>query len=246
MKNKLNLSIDLRIVCLLLLIIIVATLAIWRPWQASGVSERTISVTGTGKVTATPDIYQFNPSYQKPTTDELNSTITTITNKLKELGVKEKDIQLQSNAYGESKPLTDKRIDIAPAPEQQGSTAYLTIKVPNKELAQKVQDFIVTSGAEGQITPQPAFSEEKQKQLKEEARDKAIDDAKAQASKTANNLSAKLGRVVEVKDSTEFGSVYPYQEGRSMMTAQDTASTLPIFSGEQSVTFAVQVTFEIK
>lgn len=246
MKNKLNLSLDLRIVCILLLVVIGAMLAVWRPWQTSSVSDRTISVTGTGKVTATPDIYQFNPSYQKPTTEELNSTVTTVTDKLKELGVKEKDIQLQSNAYGEPQPLNDKKTGIAPAPEQQGSSAYLTIKVPNKELAQKVQDYIVTSGAEGQITPQPAFSDEKQKQLKEEARDKAIDDAKAQASKTAASLGAKLGRVVEVKDSTEFGGIYPLQEGRSMVTAQDTASTLPIFSGEQNVTFAVQVTFEIK
>ena len=245
MKNKLNLSLDLRIVCMLLVVIILAMTAMWRPWQNSGVSDRTISVTGTGKITAQPDTYQFNPSYQKPTTGELITVITTVTNKLKELGVAEKDIQLQSNAYTDPQPLGDK-VMTAPAPEQVGSTAYLTIKVPNKELAQKVQDYITTTGAEGQLTPQPTFSDEKQKELKDQARAKAIDDAKAQASKTANNLGAKLGRVVEVKDSTEFGGIYSLEAGSSRGTAQDTVTTLPIFPGEQNITFAVQVTFEIK
>lgn len=219
-------------------------LAFWRPWQVNGVSDRTITVTGTGKITAQPDTYQFNPSYQKPTTAELNTVVNDVTNKLKELGVKEKDIQLQASAYDDPKPLGDKMI--APAPDQSGTSAYLTIKVDSKELAQKVQDYITSSGAQGQLTPQPAFSVDKQKQLKEEARDKAIDDAKAQASKTANNLDTKLGRVVEIKDSTEFGGVYPLAAESARGATMDAGSKLPVFSGEQEITFAVLVTFEIK
>lgn len=236
MNNKLTFSIDLRVVCVLLLVIIVAMLGFWRPWQADAASDRKITVSGTGKVTTAPDIYQFNPSYQKPTTEELNSTVTTVTDKLKELGVEEKDIQVQSNAY--------RTLEISPIPDQEGTYAYLTIKVDNKELAQKVQDYIATSGATGQLTAYPSFSDEKQRQLKEEARDKAIEDAKSKGDKTAKQVDAKLGKVIEVKDKeNNFGNIME----RGQSDAKSSASpSMAIYAGEQDVTFSVEVIFQIK
>jgi hypothetical protein len=217
---------------------------LWRPWQADSASGRSVTVTGTGKVTAQPDYYQFNPSYQKATTNELSAQLSAVTAKLKELGVQDKDIQLQGNAYSNPQPLGDKTTLLAP--DNQTNYAYLTIKVSNKELAQKVQDYIATTGAQGQLTPSPSFSDEKQKQLKDQARDKAISDAKAQADKTAKNLGAKLGRVIEIKDSGETNDIFPMDASSSRAATQETKSSLPIFSGEQDVSFTVQATFEIK
>jgi uncharacterized protein YggE len=105
MKNKLSLSVDLRILCVVLVLIIATMFALWRPWQDSG-SSRRVTVTGTAKVTAEPDNYQFNPSYQKTTTEELNTQLNSVTTKLKELGVASKDITVQSSAYNNPQPLT--------------------------------------------------------------------------------------------------------------------------------------------
>jgi uncharacterized protein len=239
MKNKLSVNIDLRILCVVLVLIIAAMFALWRPWQNNN-SHRTITVTGTAKITAEPDKYQFNPSYQKTTTDELNAQLATVTTKLKELGVEAKNITVQSSSYGNAQPLTSY------TPEKQSTYAYLTIQVSNKDLAQKVQDYIATTGAQGQLTSSPSFSDDKQKQLTEQARDKAIADAKAQAGKTAENIDAKLGKVIEVKDSDNNSGPITIQNGVARGVNLDAKASSPIYAGQQDITFTVQVTFEIK
>lgn len=251
MKNKLILTLDLRVVCVVLVLVVFGMLATWRPWQDSTAVTRTISVTGTGKVTAEPDYYQFNPTYQNSNADtaaaisELNAHLKTVTDKLKELGVQDKDIQVQSSSYDAPKPASAEYLI---APVQSATSAYLTIKVPNKELAQKVQDYLATTDATGQSTPYPSFSDDRQKELKSQAREKAIADAKTQAEKTAQNLGAKLGKVVEVKDSADT-TIFPYQDSVSSSSAEparDIATSLPIYPGEQDVSFTVQTVFEIK
>jgi uncharacterized protein YggE len=240
MKNKFSLTIDLRILCVVLVLIIATMFALWRPWQDSG-SNRRVTVTGTAKVTAEPDNYQFNPSYQKTTTEELNTQLNSVTTKLKELGVASKDITVQSSAYNNPQPLTTY------VPDRQSTYAYLTIKVTNKDLAQKVQDYIATTGAQGQLTSSPSFSDDKQKQLTDQAREKAIADARVQAGKTAKNLDAKLGKVIEIKDAddTSNGPIN-IQNGLAAGANLDAKASTPIYAGQQDVTFTVQVTFELK
>lgn len=242
MNQKLTLSLDLRLVCAALLAIIAVMLGLWQPWD-SNTARRTISVTGTGKITATPDNYQFNPSFQKATSAELNAQVAAVTARLKELGVAEKDISLQSSSFSAPKTM------IAPAPEQDANYAYITIKVSTKELAQKVQDYITTTDAEGQLTPYPNFSDDKLKQLQEEARDKALTDAKTKAVKTAGNLNAKLGKVVEFKDAENSFGVYPLAGSEKAIDSAERPSvqgSVPIYPGEQEISVSVQAVFEIK
>jgi uncharacterized protein YggE len=244
MNNKMSLTLDFRVISAVLLVIIAVMLGFWQPWEDTSV-KRTITVTGTGKVTAEPDYYQFNPTYSKSTTAELNTHITDVTKKLKELGVADKDILLQSSAYDTPKVSSDASL-IAPAPpETDSNVAYLTIKVTGKELAQKVQDYIATTEAEGQLTPYPMFSDDKQKELKNQAREKAIADAKDQAQKTAEGVGAKVGKATEIKD-TDDGYGFPLLESGSTADAMTVSASLPIYPGEQDVTFTIQATFEIK
>ncbi len=239
MNQKFTFSIVLRIVSGLLLLIIVIMCALWQPWDTSD-TKRTISITGTGKISAAPDTYQFNPSFQKPTSAELNAQVKTVTDKLKELGVAEKDITLQTSASSGSKEMM-----VAPAPPQDSNYAYITIKVSNKELAQKVQDYISSTDAQGQLTPYPIFSDDKQKQLKDEARQKAIADAKSQAAKTASGVDAKVGKVIEIKDADGTFAI-PMLESGSARDSASSSTSLPILAGEQEVSFSVQVVFELK
>ena len=63
-SSKVSLSLDLRLICIALLLVIVAMLAIWRPWSSGPTdASRTITVTGDSTLKAAPDEYVFSPQY---------------------------------------------------------------------------------------------------------------------------------------------------------------------------------------
>lgn len=241
MIKKQSLSIDLRILVVLLLLIIASMLVIWRPWSARG-TTRTIAVTGESTVETKPDEFQFYPTYQKKSNDraaaqaELTTLINSVITKLKELGVNEDDISLQSSAYdnywNEDNAIVNSN--------------SLTITVDNKDLAQKVQDYLITTSPMGQISPVPVLKDETRKAAETDARTKAIDDARQKAERTASELGGKLGKVVTITDQNS--GPYPMPM-RGMAVANDSAmsvSTLPVMPGTQDVYYTVQVTYELR
>ncbi len=246
-NRSLTLKLNYKIIILALLIIIVGMLAAWRPWQEEG--TRKISVSGQATIKAVPDQFVFYPSFSRTSSNseaaknELNAFGSKLLNEVKALGVPEEKIRLDSSSYDDfryypvDKPGTDEQI----------ITLQVTITVDNKDLAQKVQDYLAGTDAKGQLTPQASFSTEKQKQLEGEARQKAIEDAKAKADQTAANLGTKLGKAIEVSDGSGFGGCY---NGICPMmgAAEDssTRSSLPVTPGENEFNFTVQVTFALR
>src|SRR5260221_10077114 len=94
-----------RAVWLLLILVIITMLAMWRPWEPTiPAGSRTISVTGTATVTATPDQYVFSPSYnftnavKQAALDQLTAKSNELIAKLKSLGVE--DSEIKTNASG--------------------------------------------------------------------------------------------------------------------------------------------------
>jgi uncharacterized protein len=243
MKSQ-KISIDLRIVILVLAGIIAAMLIVWRPWNSSGV-ERTIDITGEATSEEAPDEYQFMPEYQKKGTDraviqaELATQINTVLAELKTLGVRESDITLQSSTYD----------NYWNDGTQEITSNSLTIKVADKDLAQKVQDYLATTSPYGQITPYAMFSDAKRKNVETLTRSKALADAKAKAEQTATELGLKVGKVVRISDP-QNGVVMPYfaKSSERALGAADaaTVSSLPVLSGTQDITYTVQVTYELR
>jgi uncharacterized protein len=246
-NNSQKLSIDLKYVCLVLLAVIISMLAVWRPWSSSNDSstKRTITVNGEAFIKSTPDSYMFYPSYQKKGTDraaiqtELTTTINDVVAKLKALGVAEQDITLASSTYDNF--YNDGTNEV--------TSNSLTINVDNKDLSQKVQDYLLTTAPTGQVSPSPSFSRSKRKSVENDARSQAIADAKQKAAKTASDLGAKLGKVVSITDQN-MGS-YPMPMavsdakgmGGAMMESQP---SLPVLAGNQEIASTVQVVYEIK
>jgi len=239
--NKvLKVKIDWRVISLALVLIILAMFALWRPWE--GNSERKITITGEASVEATPDEFVFYPRYERSGADtqalkaELATFGTQLQTKLKELGVKEDDITLDSSSYdyGIAKPEGDSTPTV---------TLSVTITTPTRELAQKVQDYLATTDAKGQLTAQAQFSDAKRRELENQARDKAIEDARGKADRTARNLDARLGKVVEVKDQQGFG-IEPF--ARDQAASSQGSSSLPVTPGKDTVTFTVEVVFELR
>lgn len=243
-KTTTHFSLDLRWVMVALLIIIVAMLALWRPWQGSMAEDRTIQVTGETTLTAVPDEFTFYPSYQFKNSDKaaaldaLSKKSEEVTAKLKELGVPENKIKTNSNGYDAG--------NIAPieAGDKATYTLQLTATVDNQDLAQKVQDYLVTTTPTGSVSPQPTFSEEKRRQLETEARNKATDDARAKAEQNAKNLGFRLGKVKSISDGTGFWAA-PFENGA---TASDLPlrSGLGLYPGENELPYSITVTYYIR
>lgn len=241
MNVTINAKTVLNAVYLVLLVAILGLLLWSQPWDSSAGEVRKITVSGEARVEAEPDEYVFSPYFEVKGTDEdkAKAEISKLANDavdaIKALGVEEKNITLDASSYdrwywreGDEGVLN----------------AYLTIKVQDKELAQKVQDYLSSSSAKGQLTSQESFSAEKQKELEKEATEKAIEDARAKAETQATLLGVKVVKVIEVKQNEEM-STFPYR-GMDMQTLEVDATSLPVLPGEQEYTKNVQVIYEIK
>jgi len=247
-----TIRLDFRLVSLVLLIVIALMLVIWRPWQ--GTDEQTIAVSGEATVRAAPDMFMFYPVYQATasTSEAAISEASKIGNnvaaKLQELGVEERLIKTSVSVNSKFDT------DLPREPGRSGNTDYVaqysfTITVNDKELARKVLDYLVTTSPLYGVSPQSTFSREKRKVLENEARGKALADAKARGEQTASELGVRRGRVVSVSEP-QWGGVIPFAVGERTApdVADSSASSTPpvLLTGEEEVTYTIQVTFRIR
>lgn len=246
-KNQINLTLNLKVIVVLLLLVIAAMLALWKPWEDTpGAADRTVQVTGQAKVSAEPDEFVFYPTYSFVNTDkaaalaELNKKSDAIVAELKKLGVPDSKIKTNSDGYERGLYLPDKT--------DTGTTYNLSLIVTlnKKDLAQKVQDYIVTTNPTGPVSPQVTFSENKQKQLESDAREEATKDARKKAEQSAKNLGYSIGKVKTVNDGTGFGPVQPLMSRNMELDATISDSKLSLQPGENDLNYSVTVTYFIK
>ncbi len=245
--QKVSLQVDLRYVVVALVVALAVCIFLWKPWQGAD-TARTIEAKGSATIKAEPDEYQFSPSYQEKGTDRaaiqktLTDKINTIVAELKKLGVAENKIVVASTTYDNY--WNDGSGEI--------TSNSITITVDNKDLAQKIQDYLATTAPEGQVTPFPAFSESKRKELEAQAREKAVADAKKNAQAMAAQLDEDLGKVVTIVDDDQ-GGVWPMmmKGGAALDVSASseesrTVASLPVTPGEQEIVYNVKVKYQIK
>lgn len=245
-RSKITLSLDFRVLSVILFVLLVGLTVYTKPWtRVLDAETRKITISGEATLKEEPDEYVFNPSWEKATQDEITALNDSAVKALKELGVEDGDIKNNASVYEDFKayPATE------PGQSDQDlvRTLSITITVDNKELAQKVQDYLLTTDPQGTITPYAQFSTAKQKELEDKARTEAIADARKRAETTADGLEAKVGKVLEVSEGQGGGCAYGLCAGVAMM-AEDTAtrSSLSVQPGEDEFTYTVQVMFELK
>lgn len=230
---------------ILCLTVIIAMVIAWRPSEinSSPANARTIAVTGEAEITAEPDEYVFTPEYDFKSADQKtalsNSTAKTneIVKKLKDLGVADSKIKTDTGGYGSYYD-----------DSQQTYYAYLTIKVDDKKLAQKVQDYLLTTTPYGSVSPQADFSKATRKKLTDTARDQATKDARAKAEQSAANLGFKIGKVKSVDDNSG-NDPFQYYGDKMLMSGANTASvsdSAPIQQGENSLSYQVKVVYYMR
>ena len=232
--------------------------------------ENTISVTGTAKVSSTPDIATFSFTVKETAKDAqtaqkvINEKVSKILKGLKNMGVDEKDIKTESYAiypkYEWVKIESRKKI----APDgtiyypgdnhntkrvQVGFDVSQNVRVKLRDL-KKVSDAL-TLFAENAVENLngPQFDIDNPDALKEEARRKAIQKAKEQAKRLASDLGVRLGKIVSFSDNT--GGYQPLYRMNSMKMLSSSMADGGTFSpelpaGEQDIHSRVTIIYKIK
>lgn len=249
-KNKASITLDFRVIILLLLGVILAMTFIWKPWDKTAAkdNDRTISVTGEAKIKAEPDEYVFSPNYQFKNADkavalaELTKKSEQIIAKLKELGVKDSSIKTQSQGNDYYIYYYD------PNTKQATYSLSLSVTLPDREQAQKIQDYLVTTDPEGSVSPQANFSDNKRKELESQARDKATKEARAKADQSAKNLGFKVGAVKSVEDGAGFNNQPYYDMGRVAPASPDVIdkAQLGVQPGQDDLSYSVSVVYFLR
>lgn len=215
----------------------------------------TISVAGKGEITAVSDIATLyvtltkDGSTSKEAQDLLNGQVTKTLAYLKTQNIEDKDIKSEYGGinpkYGSTVPIECFRY---PCPQGEskiiGYTANqsITIKVRAVDSANDVRTGLANLGIIN--ISGPTFSIDDEYVLNDQARSKAIDDARSKAEVLAKELHVRLGDIVSF---SENGGGYPMMYADKAMVSSVGASApapeLP--KGENKITSTVTLIYEI-
>lgn len=224
-------------------------------------ATNTISVTGTGEISAAPDIATVSFSVQeeskkvKDAQSAVNTKIKEILSKISALDIPEKDVKTENYSsypkyeFQQVPQIACMGYSCPPMPPaKQIITGYevtqsVTITVRNLDLVSPVIEALGTAGVTNMNGP--SFAIDKQDDLRAKARKEAIDKAREKAEVLAHDLGVNLVRVVSFSE----GQNYPMY-ARAMTSAKmdgGVAAPAPeLPQGEQKITSDVTVTYEIQ
>jgi len=232
----------------LLLAVLLLTLSVSQiaSWKTKFASPNVISVAGEGKSVGIPDVGLISLSVlsEKNTAKEVmqdnSAKMNDIIKFVKDNGVQDKDVQT-SGYY-----LTP-RYDFPNGNRVfrgYDLTSTLAVKIRNLDKISDIIDGAVTRGANqvGDIQ----FIIDDETKLKDEARDKAIAQAKDKAQQIAKGAGLTLGKIVSFSEND--GMVYPqplYMD-KGISAGQGGGAAPAVEQGSQEIDINVTLGFELK
>lgn len=225
----------------------------WRSYDYIGKTPdmvNQISVTGTAKVSASPDVALVTLGIvndgatvnlaQKGVTDKMNSIINSLKGEFK---IDAKDIKTENYSVQPKYDWSDGKQKII------GYTANQSVQV-------KVRDFDKTGNILAKATELgansvygPTFMIDDTEKAKAEAREKAIAQAKEKANLLADQVGIKLGRIVNFYEGgNEMANAVYGMGGYAAAESLDMAkSAAPrIEAGSQDIQLTVSISYEIR
>jgi hypothetical protein len=218
----------------------------------------TITISGEGEELAVSDIASLSINLNKEgktakeAQDLLNESITSTLKYLKDQKIEDKDIKSEYGGlnpkYSYEQPVCITYPCPTKDPKIVGYTATqsITVKVRAVDSASEIRTGLATIGVTD--ISGPTFSIDNEQEYKDNARSKAITDAKEKAKVLAGELGVKLGKVVSFSENN--GGGYPVYASKTMMAesslldSRAPAPTLP--KGENKITSNVTITYEIR
>jgi uncharacterized protein YggE len=205
--------------------------------DSPGTSKKTITVTGTGKVTAVPDRAGFSFTVEtraataKAALDRNAAEAAALIAALKNAGVSSDDIQ--TNQVYLSPQTKPDGTDIVGYVASNSVSAQTTIAK-----AGALVDAAVAAGANGVSGPNMTRSD--QDEQYREALKAAVADAKTKAQALASAGGLTLGNVQTMVEGAQSGGPIPFAAAK----AADAVASTPIEPGTQSIEASVTVTYE--
>lgn len=207
-------------------------------------TNQELAVVGEGKVEVIPDVAYIDVGItvnNLSTTGDAKTKIDDINNRmiesLKKLGISSKDIKTTNYSIYPTYTYENNTNKIS----GYDGNATITVKTKKTELVAQVIEEATNAGA-NQIN-NTRFVIDNPAKYREEARGKAIKNAKEQAEKLAKSLGIKLGKVVNVIESLDGGSNNPDPLYSSKFGGGGGGGAM-IESGSETVTSTVTLFFE--
>ncbi|HUR60432.1 MAG TPA: SIMPL domain-containing protein [Opitutaceae bacterium] len=238
--------------------------------SSAGALVEGISVTGTGKAFGQPNIARATVGVEvrAATADiamrDVNAGVARVIAALKGVGIAESDLATQNlSLHLERQELPPPRPALEPPPatppkgrpvtapandasleskrswvENYRAQNTLVVKIRNLDKAGAVLGAATAAGAN--LMFGLAFEIEEPRQLEEQAREKAMADARARAEGLARLAGVRLGPVVSIQESS--GGV---PTSAPVMMYKTQAADVPVERGELAVTIAVNAVYSI-
>ncbi len=214
--------------------------------QAETAAERTITVVGEGRVRAQPDTAQANIGVEvvnrniAEATSEASTIMDRLLTVLQEQGVAPEDIQTSYYNVWVERPFS---------PEGGQSTEPIyhvnnNVSVTIRELDNVATILGAAIEAGANSINGVTFSITDPSELRTEARQEAIDDARATAEELAAMSGVEIGRVVGISEVISSGAYYVSEQAVAMDGRGGGGG--PISPGEVEITAQLQVSYAIE
>ncbi len=213
----------------------------------------TITVSGTGDAFAVPDTTQFTFSViekadtasqaQEQATAKMNKALETV----RAAGVEEKNIRTVSyDVHPNYETVACLRYP-CPAPKIDGFEVVQTEEIKMKD-AQKAGELVSQlAGLEVQNISGLSFTIEDEDAIRQQARAKAIEQAKGKAKELAGTLGVSLVRIVSFAEDGAQPVPYYAKDSMSVRSeAAQVAAPAELPQGQNTVTSNVSITYEIR
>jgi hypothetical protein len=208
--------------------------------------QQDLSVSGTGKIYAKPDIALVSLGVKtqalksQDAVNQNNEKMTAITKAVKDLGVEEKDIQTTSYNLSPVYDWTESgRIFRGYSLDQS-----ISVKIRNFDKINEILDKATATGAN--TVGDLRFTVDDREKVLSEARTKAIAEAKIKAQNLAKESGLKLVRLVNIYESSNYYPQPGYGMGGADMAKEISSIAPSIQTGELEITANMTLIYRVK
>lgn len=212
--------------------------------NAQSATDGGITVSGTGLVRLKPNIATTSIGVETRATtladamSQANTRMAAITDKVKGLGVAEKDIQTSSFNIS---PIADQKANSQPTITGYRVNNQLNVTIRKIDDVGKILDAVVAAGANNVYGI--SFGVDDSTAYQQQARAAAIKDAQDKAAQLAKGAGVTLGKVISISESGT--SPRPVLRSAAAPSALAVADT-PVESGELEITVSVDMRFAVQ
>jgi uncharacterized protein YggE len=207
----------------------------------------TVTVSGTGRSSVTPDRFTFNVGVQTVGTTvdaavaENNRRVASVIAALKKAGAEDKDIQTSQFTIYPQQNYQEGKL-----PTILGYQVSNNVSVRSDKVGDAGRLLGIAVGAGVNNSSGINFEVSDPARGRDQGLRAAFDDARAKAALLAQASGRTLGRAIAISDGTQRTPPPPMPMARMAAMEAQVASDVPVESGSQQMTYTVTVTFELQ